>query len=43
MKFKEWKSGERVVLVRNPDYKHALLHNPTKAGLRGRISFPFSG
>ena len=21
--FKEWKSGERVVLVRNPDYKHA--------------------
>ena len=23
MKFKEWKSGERVVLVRNADYKHA--------------------
>ena len=23
MKFKEWKSGERVVLVRNPDYRHA--------------------
>ncbi len=21
--FKEWRSGERVVLVRNPDYKHA--------------------
>jgi peptide/nickel transport system substrate-binding protein len=23
MMFKEWKSGERVILVRNPDYKHA--------------------
>ena len=23
MKFQEWKSGERVVLIRNPDYKHA--------------------
>ena len=23
MKFKEWKSGERVVLARNPDYRHA--------------------
>jgi peptide/nickel transport system substrate-binding protein len=23
LKFKEWRSGERVVLVRNPDYKHA--------------------
>jgi len=22
MKFKEWRSGERVVLVRNPEYKH---------------------